>query len=349
MTTLHRDADDYGLSLILGGAEGSLWELLGMYRGLAFAAARPGEAMPEMRWQGEAEVDGAERPDPATAYATLQALREVRRPGAHGAWRSFDSSRTVAWKTGTSFGFRDAWALGVTPQVAVGVWVGNHDGEGKPGLTGVSAAAPVLFELVELLEPGPWFEPPPGLVPVTVCERSGQRAGPDCEHQHTAELPEAALRATACTHCRRIHTNEGGTARVHAGCAQGPMVARSWFVLPPAQAWFVARRRADYRPLPPWKDDCGVDEPALSVLSPKEGARVFLPRDLDGAPGRVVFEAAHRQRDAAVHWHLDEQFVGTTTAVHQVALAPPPGEHTLTLVDEDGGRIQRRFVVLDGG
>jgi len=366
MTTLRAGADHYGLSLILGGAEGTLWELLSMYRGLAHAAALPAESMPPMHWRRRADLDpdsaalpaaesdaaataSAARPDPAAAWATLQALLEVRRPGVHGAWRSFDSGRKVAWKTGTSFGFRDAWALGVTPQVAVGVWVGNHDGEGRAGLTGLQAAAPVLFDLVDLTEPGPWFPPPPGLVPVAVCTHSGQRAGPDCEHTEVRELPAAAQRATACAYCQRIHCDAGCKHRVHADCEAGPITSRGWFVLPPSQAWFVSRRRADYVPPPPYKPGCAVPTGALSVLSPRPGARVFLPRDLDGAPGQVVFEAAHRDRNAAVHWHLDDRFVGTTTALHQVALAPTPGEHTLTLVDAEGSRVRRQFVVLDGG
>ncbi len=75
----------------------------------------------------------------------------MERPGDEFAWRAFSSSRKIAWKTGTSYGFRDAWAVGVTPRHVVGVWVGNADGEGRPGLTGYSAAAPVLFDLFDLL------------------------------------------------------------------------------------------------------------------------------------------------------------------------------------------------------
>ena len=73
-----------------------------------------------------------QRIEPGSAWHTLEALLEVNRPGVHGAWRSFDSSRRIAWKTGTSMGFRDGWAIGVTPEYAVGVWVGNADGEGRP-------------------------------------------------------------------------------------------------------------------------------------------------------------------------------------------------------------------------
>jgi penicillin-binding protein 1C len=346
LTTLHRDGADYGLSLVLGGAEGSLWDLVGMYRGLGHAVAFPTDEMRVQRWR-ESTVSAARRPDPASAWATVQALLEVRRPGVHGAWRSFDSGRKVAWKTGTSYGFRDAWAVGVTPEVAIGVWVGNHDGEGRAGLTGFEAAAPVLFDLFDLVDTGGWFDAPPGLVEAEVCTRSGERAGPDCEHTEEALLPHASLAATGCSRCERIHCDEGCRERVHAGCAApSEMHAEGWFTLPPGQEWFYSRRRADYRPLPPWREGCDADEARMSVLSPREGAEVFVPRELNGERGRVVFEAAHRDRGGEIHWHLDEEFVGTTTAIHQLALAPTTGHHTLTLVDARGGRVQRRFEVL---
>lgn len=345
MSSLHRNGEDYGLALILGGAEGTLWDLVGMYRAMAHAAEHPNEAMTQQRWTGVSTVSDARRPDPASSYLTLQALLEVNRPGVHGAWKSFDSGRKVAWKTGTSFGFRDAWAIGVTPEVAVGVWVGNHDGEGRAGLTGFQAAAPVLFDLFDLVEPGRWFDVPPGLVEAEVCQRSGQRAGPDCEHTESQLLPHAAQAATGCDRCQRIHTDATASTRVHAGCATD-LHPRGWFVLPPAQEWFFSKRRADYRPLPPWAPGCNDDEARMSLISPRDNAQVFVPRELDGDEGRVVFEAAHRDRDGAIHWHLDDRFVGTTTTIHQLALAPTEGPHTLTLVDADGGRVQRRFEVL---
>ena len=86
-------------------------------------------------------------PFPAGAvWQTFDALKEVNRPEEID-WKSIPSMQTIAWKTGTSYGFRDAWAVGVTPRYAVGVWVGNATGEGKPGLVGAQTAGPVLFDI----------------------------------------------------------------------------------------------------------------------------------------------------------------------------------------------------------
>ena len=107
-------------------------------------------------------------------WQTFDAIKEVNRPEEID-WRTIPSMQTIAWKTGTSYGFRDAWAVGVTPKYAVGVWVGNATGEGKPGLVGARTAGPVLFDVFNLLPSSPWFERPQGeLVETEICRQSGQ-------------------------------------------------------------------------------------------------------------------------------------------------------------------------------
>ena len=72
------------------------------------------------------------------------------RPEGDENWQFFDAAQPLAWKTGTSFGYRDAWAIGTTKDYVVGVWVGNADGEGRPGLVGVQTAAPILFDVFDV-------------------------------------------------------------------------------------------------------------------------------------------------------------------------------------------------------
>ena len=94
--------------------------------------------------------------------------------------------QTIAWKTGTSYGFRDAWAVGVTPRYAVGVWVGNATGEGKPGLVGAQTAGPVLFDIFNYLPSSSWFERPKGIfVDAEICRQSGHLKGRFCEETDT--------------------------------------------------------------------------------------------------------------------------------------------------------------------
>jgi len=109
----------------------------------------------------------------AACWHTFEAMRKVERPNTEGEWERFGSGKKIAWKTGTSFGFRDAWAIGVTQRYVVGVWAGNADGEGRPGLVGVKAAGPVLFDIFGLLKSPTWFNPPMDeMREVALCQQS---------------------------------------------------------------------------------------------------------------------------------------------------------------------------------
>ena len=152
-TTMSRPADHYGLALILGGAEASLWEVAGAYANLADGAraaqggsARTGTATRAVVAQcRDARITGPSALSIGAAWLTQQALLEVARPAEEANWRTFADSRQIAWKTGTSWGLRDAWAVGSSTRYTVGVWAGNADGVGVAGLTGGTAAAPLLF------------------------------------------------------------------------------------------------------------------------------------------------------------------------------------------------------------
>jgi penicillin-binding protein 1C len=352
MSTLHSPADHYGLSLALGGAEGTLFELVDLYRRLAWAATDPDGPPGRQHWRTDQAGPDPHPPfEPASAWLTARALLEVQRPGVHGAWRQFGSGRRVAWKTGTSWGFRDGWAIGFTPRYAVGVWVGNASGEGRPELTGVAAAAPVLFDLVDLVDDVAWFDPPADLVDVEVCAHSGQLAGPSCTHTVTERVPPAGAHSEPCDHCQRVHLTQTGQ-RAHAGCADlTQLTPTSWFSLPADQEAFYAPRHPSYEPLPDWAPACEPpdgDRAPLALLSPKSGSVVAVPVELDGRRGRLVMEAAHRDGDADVHWHLDGRYLTTTRRRHQVEVAPGQGAHEVVVVDEGGHTVVRHFEVKVG-
>ncbi len=363
MTTLHRPAHEYGLSLILGGAEATLWEITGIYAGMARSVNRAAAGFPSggaffspRYLKDEVRVGTRQDPDLLQAGAcwlTLEAMVQVTRPGVESSWRAFGSARRIAWKTGTSYGHRDAWAVGVTPRYAVGVWAGNADGEGRPELTGIGATAPILFEIFGILEDGTWFGPP-GLYleEVPVCRSSGHRAGPYCAETEPARIPFAGLESPPCPYCRIVHTNARGNFRVHGSCESLADLRKiSWFVLPPAMEWYYRKRHADYRPIPPLRQDCrgladAENASSMTLIYPSAGSEIYIPLELDGRRGRTVFEAAHRDRTARIYWHLDRDYLGVTQEIHTMGFAPAPGFHKLTLVDENGERIEHTFTVM---
>ncbi len=363
LTTLGRPAEDYGLSLILGGAEVSLWDITALYAGLGrvveqhFEDGDLGPAFRPLTYRtaaGAAESTAYRSPiGPGSAFVTLEAMMEVSRPGIDAAWRRFASSRHIAWKTGTSVGFRDAWAVGVTPDHVVGVWAGNADGEGRPDLTGHSAAAPILFDIFDALPGGPAFRSPEAaLTEVVVCSHSGLRAGEDCGERRTTAVPASNLPGRSCPYCRLVHLDPSARSRVNGDCeAVSRMLTRSAFVLPPAMAWYYVRYHPEYRPLPPLRADCEagrveIGNRLMTCIYPKNGAEVYVPLELDGSRGRFVAEAAHADPTASIFWHLDEHYVGRTRGEHRIALAPSAGEHVLTLTDSNGIALRRLFTVL---
>lgn len=355
MTTLTRSADAYGLSLILGGAEGNLWDIAGLYASLA-ALSRAGLADGEPRFHSLSAVarqPAARAPtsiSTGAAWLTLRALLEVPRPGEEGQWRSFADSRAIAWKTGTSWGLRDGWAVGNTSRYTVAVWVGNASGEGRPGLTGSVMAAPLMFGLFNVLPVSPWFEQPVhALRQVEVCANDGFLAVEGCETERTW-VPVDSQFEILSPHNPRVNLDVSGRFRVDSECeSPGEMRHTRWFVLPPAEEFYYRRAHAEYRPLPSLRADCvarGSSRGSLALLYPDVNGRVLIPQELDGSRGRTVFEAVHRRREATIYWHLDDRYLGETHTFHQQSLDIDPGQHILTLVDNEGQSVSRRFEVL---
>ncbi|HRZ90465.1 MAG TPA: penicillin-binding transpeptidase domain-containing protein, partial [Spirochaetia bacterium] len=332
---LGRTAGAYGLTLVLGGAEATLWDSASAYADLA-RSARGLEGVPAFAYSRTPPAprgSGSVPASPGAAYLTLRALLEVGRPAEESAWKDWAEGRRIAWKTGTSQGFRDAWALGVTSEHLVAVWVGNATGEGRPELRGSEAAAPLLFDVFELLPRDPWIDPPPdALRRETVCADSGYLAGPDCARTLRIDLPSGAPPPDPCPYCRTIHLTADGAFRATADCVPlDRLVSRKVFVLPPALEWYFRAGHPAYRPLPPVLPGCGtVEDIPVTVLVPEEGARLFIPVELDGTPGRAVFRAVHRDPRARLFWHLDGEYLGETSGPeHRLEVRPARGRSVL--------------------
>lgn len=364
MTTLTNGPDHYGLSLILGGAEGTLWDITGIYASMARTLNNyfdhPGRKryskndFHPLRYKAvglpRASLEESSWLSASSIFLTFEALKELYRPGEETGWRHFASSKDIAWKTGTSFGLRDAWAVGVTPQYAVGVWVGNADGEGRPGLTGTDAAAPLMFDIFSGLPSGPWFsQPEMEMRHVAVCTRSGYRASPHCETTDTAWITVRGLETAACPFHKTVHLTSDHRFRLHSGCAPvTAMTHENWFVLPPVQEYYYKPKNLSYHSLPPYREDCepAQTELAMDMVYPKAGSRIFIPRTLDGTPGSSIFQLAHREPRRSVYWHLDGVYIGSTRNFHQLALTPGEGKHVLIIVDENGESLERHFEVI---
>jgi len=365
ITTLNQPADHYGLSMILGGAEASLWEVTGVYASMARTLHNffevPGSNRyskndfhaPVYRQQDslvQRNQEASSWLSAAAIYLTFDVLQEVYRPGEQTGWRMFQSSKKIAWKTGTSHGLRDAWAVGVNGDYAVGVWAGNADGEGRPGLTGTESAAPLMFDIFGQLSGNTWFQAPGNeLYEIEICSSSGMRATELCEIRTKQFVTQSGLQSGVCRYHQLIHLSQDRKYRVHASCEQvSNMITESRFILPPVQEYYYKAKNISYKTLPPMRSDCAnpTSVASMDILYPRPNARVFVPRLLDGQQGSVVFEATHRQATASVYWHMDGNYMATTKGVHRVAVSPGNGKHRLTLVDESGNIVEQVFSII---
>lgn len=377
LTTINQSATHYGLPLILGGAEGRLSEITNAYAGMArtlahFHALDGRYDMRDFRKGGyvsgggsssgggsggggsskfgETVVKAAPIYTAAAIYQTFDAMQKVERPNSEGNWDNFQSSQQIAWKTGTSIGFRDAWAIGVTPKYAVGVWAGNADGEGRPGLLGVKTAAPILFDLFDLLPTSDWFEIPyDEMEDWAVCQQSGFRALAICE-KDTLLGCKTGTKVAACSYHKTVHLNQAGTFQVHSDCeSPAKMQHQSWFVLPPVEEHYYRFKNPNYSALPPFRADCisfSTQNNPMQMIYPKVATKIYVPIDLNGELGKTIFKVAHRNPTTTVYWHIDQTYLGSTTAFHEMALQPAVGKHQLVLIDKEGNRLERDFEIL---
>ena len=367
MTTLRFSEEHYGASLILGGAEGTLWDLSGMYASMSRVLKHyrtyngrynpadihpltpfPAERKEPIRSLTDSRLTDKALLSSAALWYTFEAMSALNRPEEEADWQQFESMKRIAWKTGTSYGGRDAWAIGTTPRYVVGVWAGNASGEGRPGLTGVGNAAPVLFDLFSLLPGSEWFDLPyDETLPLAICRNSGHKASPYCEQTDTLYMPLSGNNTGVCPYHKLVHLSADGRYRVNSSCESvDRMISRPWFVLPPAQEYYYRNYHIDYIPLPPVKPGCGQDQNRqIELIYPEHNAILYLPKGFSGKSEKFIFKAAHARRDATIYWHLDESYLGETTDNHQISCSVSQGKHLLTLIDNEGNQKKIQFEV----
>ena len=349
-TTLTRTADEYGLPLILGGGEITLNEAVLAYCSMMNSACK--ENKPNDRNFFPAST--------GASYLTLSALANGARPAEESQWMSYANSKKIAWKTGTSSGNRDAWAIGVTAKYTVGVWVGNGEGNGNKEIKSNTTAAPLLFDLFNSLPNSSWPAfPEDELEEVSVCKESGYLAGVNCAETKISYRPKNSPLGSCCPYCHIVTLTpdlkySAGVSDMK-GTYSGQMpVAKKWFVLPPSVEYWYTKHTLGYKEIPPElspADPSNARDSALrslSVVFPERGANIVIPVEIDGKKGAFVMVAAERSKECTVYWDIDGEYLGSTSGNHQMPCSPPVGKHVLTVWDSAGRRDSIVFTVVDG-
>lgn len=359
---ISKQPDHYGLSLILGGAESNLWDLCRTYAGLSstidFFTKNQGryrtKEFAELNYTNGFKTDfGQESFDKTilgagSIWLTYNAMEEVNRPEGDEAWKFYDSSLKIAWKTGTSFGNRDAWAIGTNSHYVVGVWVGNASGEGRPSLTGVTSAAPILFDVFNLLPRQKWFDAPLNdLEEVEVCSLSGYLAQEDCPK--IKQLVSLKGKTTSiCPYHKTVHLDKTGRYRVNSSCENiENIVTKKWFVLPPVMGWYYKNQHIEYQPLPPFRDDCASTQTtSMDFIYPKSNGKIYLTKNFNSEIQAVILKVAHSSREVELFWYIDNVYKGSTKTFHEMPITPTSGIHYITVEDEFGNEIRRKIEIV---
>jgi penicillin-binding protein 1C len=272
-------------------------------------------------------------------------LKELKRPEAEYYWDQYQNRWPVAWKTGTSYGQRDAWAAGVGPEWTVVVWVGNFDGEGNANISGAPCAGTLLFSMLSSLPKKGverWFrEPVEDLEPVRLCLETGYLAGPLCEKTQFAEAPRFMKPLKICPYHQKLFLSDDGKSQVCSACWKTGKVREAVRTVYPADVvQFLRESGQPAAELPRHRAGCAGRnaEDMLQILYPRRNARLWIPRDLDGRLEKVMLRAAHREKECLIYWYLDNVFIGTSRNRHIRASVLTAGSHVLDIVDENGNR-----------
>lgn len=356
LSSLHQSSEHYGLSLILGGAEVSLFDMVNAYRTMGHLttfytenSSQQPESLgsiyllkkedslpqpPHTPWIGSGAIS-----------LTLQALSELERPNQFSNWKKFDQMGSYSWKTGTSIGFRDAWAIATSPEYTIGVWVGNSDGEGKYGLTGFEAAAPILFDVSRLLPMQSRFELAyDDLIQKEVCAVTQYPAQRFCP-KDTQWVPKASSYTLSCPHHQVVWVNDQNQ-RVNRNCSVHQMRQDTALNVSAETAFYLKKKRPELSYAPEWSKECMSEGEPMAWIYPKQASQLILYKDEKGAISPLLFELHHLNPEEEVLWHINGSYFKKTLGPHRITVSPDTDFITISAVDESGYTLDAQFSIV---
>ncbi|WP_046245830.1 penicillin-binding protein 1C [Hymenobacter terrenus] len=387
-----RAAPRLGLSTILGGCGATLEELTGLYvalanggqyRGLALilppAGTAPWHLSPKKKEEpsnlsksktgspsllkrhhaqqgsGGGVPAGTALFSPAAAFLISDILAQRTRPDLPMGYENSRHLPKIAWKTGTSYGRRDAWSIGYNKDYTIGVWVGNFSGQGSPALTGADVASPLLFDLFNVLaynSPNKWTTPPASLDFRLVCAETGFVPGEHCPNQLIDYyLPGVSL-ARRCEHQREALVSADGAISYCRACVPAAGFKRQLFAnpLPEVLAFREAQGLLATR-LPLHNPACrlvrGTEDgagAALAITSPLDHAEYVLNR---GEKQQLLLSCAAGSEVRQVFWYVNDRFLRAASATERVFFRPPSGTIKISCADDHGHNVDIELQVAE--
>lgn len=338
-----KDRDKLGLSLILGGCGTSLEDLTGLYSMIA----NNGFYKPLRFTDADSLQPGARILSKEACFMLHETLSKIDRPDLPLNWTATESLPRIAWKTGTSYGRRDAWSMGYNKTYTIGVWVGNFSGKGSPDLSGATIATPLLFRLFNAIDKEShtdWFTPPDGMEQRKVCAETGLVPNDYCEQIVLDYFIPLTSSTLVCNNRQEIMISPDEKTSFCNDCASDGGYQKKWYtVLPPEVQAFHIQAGPAIAPVPPHNLACTKVWPDKGpiIKSPQHRAEYLISKQ---HPEPLLLECQPANDVAMVHWYINNKHYKTAPARDRVFFMPNEGQVKISCTDDKG---RNRDVMID--
>lgn len=341
---VEKDRRKLGLSVALGGCGTSLEELAGLYSVFAHA----GIYQAPVYRMDQSENTSRRIMSEASAYMIHETLSKINRPDFPLNWTATERMPKIAWKTGTSYGRRDAWSIGYNKKYTIAVWVGNFSGVGAPDLSGAQIATPLLFRLFNTIDydsDEAWFSQPAECQLRKVCSETGLVPGPMCENQVTDYFIPLVSSTQQCNRQQDIKTDARELISYCMQCAPSSGYKKKNYTIiePEMQAW-MDERNIPYVKIPPHNPECEkvFKGNGPVIQSPLAGNEYFISRD---NPEPLLLEAKLGNDVNRIYWYINDQFYKSAAPGEKQFFLPNEGRVKISCTD-DKGRNRNIFITV---
>ena len=252
----------------------------------------------------------------------------------------------IAWKTGTSFGKKDAWSIGYNAKYTVGVWIGNFSGEGVPELSGANIATPLLFDIFNTIDynsSSKWFKSPENIALRKVCAESGDMPNEFCINQITDYYIPSVSKMTSCTHARYVFVSADGQMSYCSHCMPDSGAIRTTFPnhAPELVSWFETKHIL-YERVPTHNPKCEriFQENAPQIVYPVDGSEYILDKN---DTQKLMLNAQVRNDVKEIYWYINDKLLQKSTPNIPIFFVPESGKIKISCSD-DKGRNTNIFV-----
>lgn len=336
MSSVSAKRKDLGLSVVLGGCGVRLDELTCLYG----AFANDGVYRP-LRWLANAPraADTTRLVSASAAWVITETLLQLTRPDLPSNAALGSRIPRVAWKTGTSYGRRDAWSIGYNGNYTIGVWIGNFDGTGVQHLTGSEAATPLLFDVFNAIDRSGervWHQRPKEIDFRLVCSVTGAVPSDSCTDQVIDDFLPGVSNSTPCNHAREMFVSADGKTSYCVDCLPDRGYRRATFLNLPAPVLALYRNEhLTVQTPPPHYAKCIrlESDGHIAVTAPTANKEYILERL---GETRLQLRCQASADATSVFWYVNDVFLTAAPPDGVVFFEPEGGSTDITVMDDRG-------------